>query len=426
VSAVCWIVTLLGLGAVPQEPVAQDNEASHETPAPPAFDQELGLEEILTGLGRLVDEYPELASIETLGHSPLGHELQVVTLTDPSTGSPEEKPGLFFVDHRAPGDTRGAEAVLAFGWSLASRAGHEPGIEALLADHVVYLMPACDPDARVVEDRTARAPIEFDLNFPLGWLPDSLRPGSGAFPLARPETEALAGFLAAHTNLVLIVSVAPPGPAADGPWRGAEFPEADREALDALSASFSGRADLELRPWGRLGSPGGGLFDHAYQALGIYPVAWVGAEADAASVKAIAKGTLGLLRRMPRMRIDPAAMREVAPGLWEVDVAISNGGVLPTLSALAAKRRTSGELYLDVEGTKLVATARKHDADAPFRTARLHPGSEAIDLLGSTLRGGETRWLRLILEGEAGTVVELQGVGVRAGSLRLELELQSE
>lgn len=428
---------------VPEEEVPSESEevaavedepppVAEPAPGPPVFDHAFGLDEVSSSLARLAEEYPGLVRLQTIARSRAGREVVVLALTDLASGAPDEKPGLFFVDFRPAAGVYGAEAGLALAWTLAERAASDPTIAALLADYVLYLAPTADPDVRVVDDSTTPDPIEFDRNFPLGWLPDAVRPGSGAFPLAREETLALVLFLREHENVGLIVGVVPRTaggsvPESAGAWRGAELPETDRAVLDALCSSAA--AGTPLLPWGRMGSPGGGLFDYAYQALGVYAVAWAGPGDPppgevAAWTARVAAGTIGLFSRLPRLSLEAERIEELAPGLWEVDVAITNAGVVPTLSALAAERRAHGERAIAVDGCKLVAVARRKAADAPFGQARLHPAGQPIALSGATLGGGEKRWLRLVLEGESGTKVELRGTGPNAERMRLSLSLR--
>ena len=189
----------------------------------------------------------------------------------------------------------------------------------------------------------------------------------------------------------------------------------------------------QVLPWGRLGSPGGGLFDFAYQARGIYPVAWAGPEPGtepdrfAEWTRSAAEHALELLRRLPRVRIQLAELIELAPGLWRLDLAIQNAGSIPTQSVLGNRRGVSGEIALAVRGAALVATARRGGVDEPFRSASLvrEAGPEGVLALeGTSLGGGETRWLRLILEGETGARVDLAAESARGGTARMAVFLR--
>lgn len=396
--------------------------------ARPSLDHALAYEEIATELAALAAAHPELAALETIGQSRAGREIQVLTITDPAGGAAEEKPALFLVDFGAPGRSYGAAACLGFARDVLDRAQSEPEIAELLAGHTIYLAPALDPDGEAHGDVPPRA-VSFDRNFPLGWLPATLRAGSGDVPLSEPETLVTARFLNAHENLVLIAATDEPG--ANGshsgvPWAGAELPEDDRGALERLCAS--GGDGLELFPWSVLGSPGGGLFDYAYQALGVYPVAWAGPDApsDAADVATwvdrVALRVGELLRLLPTMRIENDGLEEIAPGLWQLDVAIRNAGSIPTLSVLGGRRQVAAHLSLSLSGARVVATAQRGAGEDTFRAARLD-GEPGFALGGGVLAGGETRWLRVILEGESGTVLEVSGAAVRAGRAALTVTL---
>ena len=421
-------------GAAPNEPVLNTDGA--ETTPPFRVDHALEYSEIENALDGLALRAGDQGTLETIGHSRGGRAIRVLSLTAPGTPR-SDKPALMAVGFGRIGHAYGAEAVLAFGSLLVENAQVEP-YASLLTDHVVMLAPALDPDLRA-PDTEGPDETRFDLNFPLGWRPGSLRPGAGDFPLSEVEALAAARFLGRLSNLVLIVGVedgtreARARPASTeeqgySPWPGAKLPDSDARVFEALVGADARGA--ELRPWSRLGSLGGGFFDYAFQSFGVYPVAWTApptpgsAQALADWTEDVARRTAGLLFSLPRVRIERDELTELAPGLWQLDVAVRNAGSIPTLSALGDERLASGGLMLSLSGAKLVATARRDGPDEPYQLAHLHAADEGVSIGGLLLGGGETRWLRLIVEGEAGATLELNAASARAGSARLERVLK--
>ena len=216
----------------PEETETEGTSANFEDVARGRIDRPLYAEDIAASLTALARAHPRLTVLESIGVSDQGREIQVLTITDPETGPAAVKPGLLAAGFEPPGTTAGAEAVLAFGWTLLERAEEDPEVALLLQDHAVLLAPALDPDARAEntsDDFERGSPVSFDRNFPLGWQPDTLRPGSGAFPLSKRETLAVAEFLDRHPTLVLIVGGARAASEGSRPWAGAELPQGGRE-----------------------------------------------------------------------------------------------------------------------------------------------------------------------------------------------------
>lgn len=459
------------------------------------LDHAYDFKEIESALTRIADRAPHLAQLETIGQSAQGAPLLVLTLSDPSGGPAEEKPAILMLDYSPKGVSLGAETALAFVQLLLDEAaaeaqlekeGKPPGLGFLglkeatpedlhqaleeygqdltgflsgstprqvLRDFTVIIAPALDPDERDQGPaEAARSGVRYDLNFPLGWRPASLRPGAGDYPFSKPETLALGSYLSERSNLALMLGISS-GAGEDAgsgqsqtPWLGAMLPQTDREVfrklegIGFLSAQTLARHGDSLRPsevlapWASLGSPGGGLFDYAFQRFGIYPVAWSpaplasdellsAADHIEHSVRAMALQSVTLLGALPRVRIEQDALVELAPGLWQLDVAVRNSGVLPTLSSLGEKRRVAGDVRLTLGGAKLLATGLRAGDDAAFQVVQLEATGNMVSMGAAILDSGETRWLRLVIEGDKGSTIELVGRAARGGSTRLKISL---
>lgn len=454
----CLIAFLLALPATAQEPVPEAGQERGPAPAeeaapaaavgqaspgtseaetaalgPLRIDHHFDAAEIEARLRALAERAGPLGRLEAIGESRGGRPILVLRLSADPQGSAEagsdSRPALLFAGFHpgvGEGASADAEAVLAFGDLLVGAASEEPVAE-LLASEVILLAPSLDPDARAA----SASPVRFDRNFPIGWRPATLSPGAGNYPLSEPATKAAAELLFAHPNLSLVVAVCPTeeaGGQEDSGWASETVPDADRAVFEELASASSQEGGLELRPWTRLASPGGGFLDTAYLVHGIYPVSWSGPRtSDPAGLepwaREVARRSLELVRVLPRVEITSDHLDELAPGLWQLDVAVRNIGRLPTLSALAAQRRLGGTLELSLSGAHLVATARRAREGGAFERAELHQGNGSVALGAGILGGGETRWLRLVLETEGPACVELVGRSRRAGDARLEVQL---
>ena len=421
------------------------------------FDSPLDDTKIQAELEALIAAHPDLVVLESLGTSAAGRDIPLLSITDRASGAPGSKPALFALDFQPPGRGLGAEAVLSLAWALAERQGSEEWIRTLLRETTVYLAPMLDPDARAVAApseahvpaaalRRSDRPVEFDLNFPLGWQPDTLRPGSGSFPLSSPESLAVARFLSERDNLALLVG-AMRGPergdrrgsslVADGDlWNGAECPTADAELFVNLAAAAEARGGAPLLPWNRVGSTGGSLSDYAFQALGVYPFAWspaIGPElVPERWIAGAVDQSLTLLSRLPKLELESVGLVELEPHLWQLDLALSNAGVVPTLGTLAQSRGIAGELRFAVTGAQLTASMQSDGGPKDFESPVLYGlASEGADesaqprtFACGSLDGKATRWIRLLLEADAGSEVVIEGGALRAGQATLRIVLE--
>ena len=365
--------------------------------------------------------HPELASLTVLGVSGAGREIRALRLFSGSAEDVSSTPGVLVCSHAGPQDEPAAEAVLALGRLLVERAGSDPRVRNFLERHVVWVVPELDPDGS--GGPSGAAP--FDLDFPLGWAPGSVRTGAAAYPLSRPETLAAARFLSDNPNLVLAIGVS--GRERGEPWSAAEASTEDRETL----LDFASAGEGEPRPlsWYELGSAGGGFLDFAYQAFGVYPVVW---SSDAAAsgtpewVDAVAEGSWALLAGLPQLALEADGVERLGSDLWRVDLTVRNAGLLATLSELGARRGLAGALEVRLEGGRLAASAQRKGTDEPFRAARLHAGSQAVRVGDGRLAGGTACGLRLVVEAEAGAELTLRGTSLRAGEAFLTLRLPAQ
>ena len=82
------------------------------------FDHWYDYAELTQALHDLVEAYPELLSIESVGKSVGGRELWMVTLNNPATGSDREKTAMFIDGNIHGNEIQAAETVLYSIWYL--------------------------------------------------------------------------------------------------------------------------------------------------------------------------------------------------------------------------------------------------------------------------------------------------------------------
>jgi len=410
-------------------------------PAHPPVTWPLSSEALAAHLRSIAEAHPTIAALETLERSGQGREILVLRL-GLRDGGEAARPTLLLADHHGRASA-GPEAMVALAWRLASAHEQDEGVRALLARANLVLAPALDPDARsesvaalqlgassaepvAAATQAARAPLaRFESNFPSGWQPETRRPGSGRISLSMPETLAATRFLASLGACSVVLGFAPTSPPGQ-PYAGAELPPGDQEVFQRLAAALARPGARALIPWYEHGSPGGGFFDFAYQARGIYPLffalpseeelARTGAAPFVAEVGERVQACLALL---PRVELAQEAFERVAPDTWQLDLRLVNTGLVPTSSALAGNRGARTDVVLALTGAKLLATAHRARLGAEYT-----PVFEVrTPLTAGTLAGGEERWLRLLIEAGPGAAVSVTASSPWAGRAELRLTL---
>jgi hypothetical protein len=403
-----------------QEPAPAEAAPADDAPAPlthPTVAWPMSAEALVEHLRLIASAHPECAKLETLGTSAAGRPILALRL-----GASGPAPVLFLAEHRGSASAA-PEALVEVAWRLAESFQKDEGVRALLTASALVLAPALDPDRRAAGEPPA---VRFELNFPSGWQPESVRPGAGRTSLSKPEALAVARYLAELSSASIVLGFTerlPRGAA----YAGAQQPEADRAVHENL------RAALELPgvgapvPWFELGSPGGGLLDFAYQARGLFALALplpgedqLVAGAAASYVEPLQIWVTKCLTLLPRIELAEEGLERLASDTWQLDVRIRNAGLVPTQSAVLRARERAADVALELAGAKLVATAKKPTPEAPYTDASFQAKSP---LSAGTLAGGEGRWLRLILEAQSGAAVSVASGSLWAGKDKLELVL---
>ena len=97
---------------------------------------------------QLVDAYPELLSMQSLGKSEQGREMWLITLNNPKTGSDTEKPAIYIDGNVHGNEIQGAEAVMYSIWYLTKSYGKVQSLTELMDRVSFYFLPMQNPDGR--------------------------------------------------------------------------------------------------------------------------------------------------------------------------------------------------------------------------------------------------------------------------------------
>ena len=141
------IITLLAILCIPSISHAQ---APYPSKVDLHFDHWYDYAEMTKALHDLVEAYPELLAIESLGKSVGERELWLVTLNNPATGSDRDKTAMFIDANIHGNEIQAAETVLYSIWYLCKSYGVIDRITELIDERSFYFVPMENPDGREV------------------------------------------------------------------------------------------------------------------------------------------------------------------------------------------------------------------------------------------------------------------------------------
>jgi hypothetical protein len=110
------------------------------------FDHTHTFQEVAAYLNEICKQYPEIATLHTIGKSFLGKDLLVLEMTHRATGPGREKPGYFIDGNLHSGEVFGGEVCLNTIQTLATGYGKDSFVTELLDTRVFYIMPKLNPD----------------------------------------------------------------------------------------------------------------------------------------------------------------------------------------------------------------------------------------------------------------------------------------
>ena len=146
-------------------------------------------DEIYAHLDRLVAEWPDMLSMEVIGHSIESREMRVYTLNNAETGSAESKPAMWIDGNVHGNEVQGGEAVVYTAWYLLENYASNEQVRELVDRSAFYLLPMVNPDGRASwfrdahtahSSRTGVMPIDSDRDGLLDEDPPNDLDGDGS------------------------------------------------------------------------------------------------------------------------------------------------------------------------------------------------------------------------------------------------------
>jgi hypothetical protein len=114
------------------------------------FDHWYDYAEMTTAIHDLVEAYPELLSLDSIGKSVGGLDIWLITLNNSKTGSDREKTAMFIDGNIHGNEIQAAETVLYSIWYLCKSYGVIDRITELIDERSFYFVPMENPDGREV------------------------------------------------------------------------------------------------------------------------------------------------------------------------------------------------------------------------------------------------------------------------------------
>ncbi len=105
-------------------------------------------DEVTTIVHDLVDAYPALLSLESIGKSEQGRDLWAITLNNPQTGPADTKPAMYIDGNVHGNEIQATETVLYSIWYLTKSYGEVDQLTELMDRVAFYFVPSQNPDGR--------------------------------------------------------------------------------------------------------------------------------------------------------------------------------------------------------------------------------------------------------------------------------------
>ena len=109
------------------------------------YDHYYRYDEITAILKSYAEKHPGYASLSSIGTTPEGREIWIMSVTDGRTGAPEDKPALYVEGNIHAGEVTGSMTVMYLLDTIFSRL-EEPSVRRMLEKYTVYAVPRVSPD----------------------------------------------------------------------------------------------------------------------------------------------------------------------------------------------------------------------------------------------------------------------------------------
>jgi hypothetical protein len=388
--------------------------------------------ELQVALSALETAYPEFLRLESLGRSATGAELWVMTVARKAGRDPARRPAALIVAGLGAEDLGASELALFTILELVQNHARDDAAARVLDSATVYVVPCANPDLRErvlgalergeFTPQQLEEPVRIDRNFPVRWDPLGVE-ACGAFPLARPESRALAEFVLGHPNIALVQrfsSLGARSPLLDPSWPAEDVRAHRRVAAEGLLESVESIAVRE-----------GALLSFAYEQTGAFAfsaptLSRVSGDGPLPALSEIlplarnaASSSLRLISSLPELAIVVGEPQALGASTWQLDVEVRNTGRLPTCSELGAARFACGAPQLEVAGAELAGAALLRASDSVPIPTPVRGGAAALPQID----GGSSARLRLFVSGASGAQLTLTARAARAGEAQAQIAL---
>ena len=155
------------------------------------FDRYYRYDDLTTLLRAFADEYPRLASMESIGPSYEGRDIWLMTITNSETGPAEEKPAFWVDGNIHASEVSPSSACLYLINTLLTQYGNDERITYLLDTRALYICPRINPDGaewaladvpKIVRSSTRPYPYDED---PIAGLVEEDVDGDGRMLMMR-------------------------------------------------------------------------------------------------------------------------------------------------------------------------------------------------------------------------------------------------
>ena len=204
--------------------------------------------------------YPNFVKYESIGKSYEGRDIFVLTVTDFSAGSHQDKPAIWIDGNIHANELQGSEIAMYTAWYLAENSRSVEMIKEILKDKTFYIAPTINPDSReyfiyepntMNSSRTGRRPFDNDGDGQIAEdLYDDLD-GDGHIVMMRRKSKT--GRYKQDPNNKFLMVPAKPGEQGEYEMLGYEGIDNDGDGL--VNEDITGTYDPN-RDWGWNWQPG--------------------------------------------------------------------------------------------------------------------------------------------------------------------------
>ena len=242
-----------------------------------AWNRLYDVEQLYAHMDRLMAAWPELVTMQVIGHSVENRELRVYTLQNPATGAEADKPAMWVDGNVHGNEVQGGEAVVYLAWYLLENHGTNERATAMLDRSVFYLLPMQNPDGRAHwfqgahnahSSRTGVQPVDDDKDGLFDEDAPNDLDGDGNIVQMRKYVPGQGNFRLDPDDARILVPVPVNDRGTKGDWIFVGQEGLDDDGDGRINEDEVGGYDMN-RSWPSLWQP-----EHVQFGAGAYPLCW--------------------------------------------------------------------------------------------------------------------------------------------------------